>query len=221
MAEERVLSFINEHNRPYSVQLVSDMLAQFGLKKGPIQKALESLADSNKLVCKEFGKTKIYIPIQDPTQELSPEAMENLLQKKTKLQEEAKEVGERVHKLSQALQALNSTLTSQEIVERTTTAQTKVDELTKQLQQLKSGGILISAEEKAAVHEAFSANVRAWQKRKSIFNSIWGELQENLEGNQAELLEGMGVETDESLDLNLKEFQQLLPKKVRTTGSLR
>jgi hypothetical protein len=36
-----------------------------------------------------------------------------------------------------------------------------------------------------------------------------------LEGNQAELLESMGVETDESQDLDLKEFQQLLPKKMR------
>lgn len=44
-----------------------------------------------------------------------------------------------------------------------------------------------------------------------------GELQENLEGNQADLLEAMGVETDESLDLNLREFQQLLPKRARAT----
>jgi hypothetical protein len=51
-AEDKVLSFITEQNRPYSVQLVSDMLAQFGLKKGPIQKALESLAEANKINCK-------------------------------------------------------------------------------------------------------------------------------------------------------------------------
>lgn len=118
-----MLAFINEQNRPYSVQLVSDMLAQYGLKKGPTQKALESLAESQKVVCKvslphrrhllsfarvlkrflleqEFGKTKIYIPIHDLAQELSSEAFDDLMQKKTRLKQEAGEVTERVQKLS-------------------------------------------------------------------------------------------------------------------------
>lgn len=50
--EEQVLHFIRQQNRPFNSQLVADNLAQFGLKKGPIQKALDSLSDSSKIRCK-------------------------------------------------------------------------------------------------------------------------------------------------------------------------
>lgn len=50
--EEQVLHFIKQQNRPFNTQLVADNLAQFGLKKGPIQKALDSLSDASKIRCK-------------------------------------------------------------------------------------------------------------------------------------------------------------------------
>lgn len=86
-----MLHFIKQQNRPFNAQLVADNLAQFGLKKGPIQKALDSLSDAGKIRCKvsillkvmlirhimqslhiltvlalqEFGKTKIYVALQE------------------------------------------------------------------------------------------------------------------------------------------------------------
>lgn len=90
-AEDRVLSYITSENRPFNVQLVADMLAQFGVKKPQVQRAMDSLSESGKITCKaclylqitslhersgpyrkwhkfstqEFGKTKIYMPLQD------------------------------------------------------------------------------------------------------------------------------------------------------------
>lgn len=50
--EEQVLHFIKQNNRPYNTQLVADHLAQYGLKKGPIQKALDALSEAQKISCK-------------------------------------------------------------------------------------------------------------------------------------------------------------------------
>lgn len=52
------------HNRPWNALLVSDHLAQFGVKKAQVQRALDALCESNKLMCKEFGKAKLYLPLQ-------------------------------------------------------------------------------------------------------------------------------------------------------------
>jgi len=50
--EQQVFHFLKEQNRPYSTQLVADNLAQFGVKKGPIQKALDSLSEAAEIICK-------------------------------------------------------------------------------------------------------------------------------------------------------------------------
>lgn len=55
------------------MQGVADMLASQGFKKTQVDKALMALAESGKIRCKEFGKTKIFIPIQDGLPELEPE----------------------------------------------------------------------------------------------------------------------------------------------------
>ena len=41
------------------------------------------------------------------------------------------------------------------------------------LRELRSGGKLVTAEERAAVERAFLAAADAWAKRKRMFRSIW------------------------------------------------
>ena len=51
-ADERVLTFLQQQNRPYNAQGVTDHLAQFGVKKAQAQKALDALSESGKINCK-------------------------------------------------------------------------------------------------------------------------------------------------------------------------
>ena len=47
-----MLSFLQQQNRPYNAQGVTDHLAQFGVKKAQAQKALDALSESGKINCK-------------------------------------------------------------------------------------------------------------------------------------------------------------------------
>ena len=71
--EERVLQFIQQRNRPWNALGVSDHLAQFGIKKPQVQRALDALCDSGKITGKEFGKAKVYLPLQPDEAGLSKE----------------------------------------------------------------------------------------------------------------------------------------------------
>lgn len=51
-AEDSVLSFLRQQNRPYNAQGVTDHLAQFGVKKAQAQRALDALVESSKITCK-------------------------------------------------------------------------------------------------------------------------------------------------------------------------
>jgi hypothetical protein len=46
------------------------LLASQGVKKTQAEKALANLAGRGDIVCKEFGKTKIYFPSQNDYQEM-------------------------------------------------------------------------------------------------------------------------------------------------------
>jgi hypothetical protein len=56
------------------------------------------------------------------------------------------------------------------------------------LAALRSGAVLISAEDVAKVERHFTRMVEGWAKHKRIFMAIWNQVSENLEGKQV----GMG-----------------------------
>lgn len=52
VVEKKVLSFLNQRNRPYTLQVVADNLAHQKLTKKMVEQALKSLADDGKITRK-------------------------------------------------------------------------------------------------------------------------------------------------------------------------
>ncbi|KAK9828453.1 hypothetical protein WJX72_000067 [[Myrmecia] bisecta] len=215
MAEARVLNYIKEQNRPFNVQNIADMMAQFGIKKGQIQKAVDSLVEEGKVICKEFGKSKIYMPPQDEAEVLPKEEMDAKQKRLKELTEQATQEAEVLRGLQKELAGLNSSLTLEEITAQLETLQQQVSEKEKKVNTLRSGCVLVSKEQRAAVEKAFSQHMDQWQKRRRIFKNIWDSISENMDQNQADMFEEMGVETDEAAQVSHAELAQLAPKKAR------
>ena len=53
-----MFNYIKAENRPFNVQMVADMLAQFGVKKPQVQRAVDALAESGKITCKARHNAK-------------------------------------------------------------------------------------------------------------------------------------------------------------------
>eukprot|EP00803_Ostreobium_quekettii_P005610 evm.model.scf_3288.1 EVM.evm.TU.scf_3288.1 scf_3288:1644-2131(-) len=70
---DHVLDLLVRTNRPFNAQAVADMVAQHGFKKGQVQRSLEDLAESGRIAAKDFGKAKIYFPVQAGRRVLSKE----------------------------------------------------------------------------------------------------------------------------------------------------
>ncbi len=52
MAEQKVLQLMTQHNKPFNVQGLADFLATQGVKKAQVQKALDTLVESGKILMK-------------------------------------------------------------------------------------------------------------------------------------------------------------------------
>lgn len=63
MANEAVLKYLVDTNRPYSCADVTVNL-RGAYTKNAVQKALDALSESGKIKCKLYGKQKVYAALQ-------------------------------------------------------------------------------------------------------------------------------------------------------------
>jgi Fe2+ or Zn2+ uptake regulation protein len=98
--DDQILSLLQQQNKPFNLQSISDWLAQYGFKKPQIQRSLDALVEGGKVVVKvtstyqpnwssaywlvrcvkpmdlqEFGKTKIFLAPQKQNKVLPPEVL--------------------------------------------------------------------------------------------------------------------------------------------------
>lgn len=70
---------------------MADALQKFNLKKGAIQKALDTLADTGRISFKEYGKQKIYLARQDQFDIPDSEELTRMKEENAKFQEKISE----------------------------------------------------------------------------------------------------------------------------------
>lgn len=144
--------------------------------------------------------------------------MQELDRKQQQVREVSQQVastGDKVKELQKELRALENTLTVEQIEEQTAALQAQAAEQSTKLAGLKQGGRLVSAADRAAAEKALQANLRHWSKRRGIFRALWDSIRENIDANHKEMLEDMGIETDESVGEELSSYQRLFPKRAR------
>ena len=76
-AKTAVAAYMEAQNRPYSIQNVMDNM-HGRIHRKICQQVLDDLSDEKVLVCKEFGKAKIYLANQDKFPETSKEELADL-----------------------------------------------------------------------------------------------------------------------------------------------
>lgn len=59
-ADQRVLSYMQEANRPFNVQNVADMMAQYGIKKPQVERSLLALAERGDVVLKVLQAHRVH-----------------------------------------------------------------------------------------------------------------------------------------------------------------
>ena len=69
----------------------------------------------------------------------------------------------------------------------------------------------MTAEERQRVESKCARMVDHWRRRKSIFKAVWDPITENIEGKLSTLEDEIGVETDQSVGVDLGEFAALVP----------
>lgn len=205
-----VLNFVNEQNRPLNVQNVADFLQKFNLKKGAIQKALDSLADSGRISFKEYGKQKIYLARQDQFDIPNNEELNRMKEENAKLQEKLDEQRRAISEVEGEIKILQSNMTLEEIHNKGAKLSNEVMEMEKKLINLREGVTLVSPEERKAVERVYTEVLNQWRRRKRMFKDIWDAITENSPKDIKEFKEELGIEYDEDVGVSFQSSSALM-----------
>ncbi|WIA35040.1 hypothetical protein OEZ86_003531 [Tetradesmus obliquus] len=207
MAEAAVFHLIKTQNKPFGVQGLVDNLQTAGIKKAAVQKAVDALSDSGKITCKEFGKTKLYLPKQDGLEVLSKEDMEARKAEQKQLLEALQAAHKAAREAEAELRSWNNSMSVEEMRAKVAALTQQRDVQATKLSGLRSGAKLVSADERRAAEAGFRAAMEVWRKRRGVFRGIWDTISEGMEGKQSDLFEEIGVDTDEAAGVTYAELE--------------
>nr|AKI32375.1 homologous pairing protein 2 [Prasiolopsis sp. SAG 84.81] len=210
MAEDMCRGLLLRENKPFNTQGITDCLAQFGVKKGQAQKALDNLvAAADGIVCKEFGKTKLYFASQASVTCVSPEVMETKKQLNASLSQQNTDRAATIKRVGAELNALKGSLSLKQVEERIETLKQEVAENENKLKSVQTGSNVVSKAERQKVEQVFTANMGHWRKRRRVFQELWDAVSESISRRRADLFEEIGIEAD---DVELLKKQQQLER---------
>lgn len=172
---------------------------------------MASLASKGEIVCKEFGKTKIYFASQENRATLSDEELRDKMSRIEGLKKEVAGMAEAVGVLQQECKKLQSSKTLGEMEKEYDGLKGEAEELDGRLAVLRNGEVKqISPVEIKEVEKSIDSCLTAWKSRKRSFKNVWDTVSENLNGNQKDLFESIGIEEDEddvaALEKSVKAF---------------
>ncbi|KAJ7232788.1 TBPIP-domain-containing protein [Mycena haematopus] len=193
-AEDLVLDYVKRMNRPYGAVDVAANL-KGAVPKTAVQKILLALAEKGELVQKTYGKTSFFVANQAHVEAIPTERFADLEAEYTTIDDENKVLGAEVKALSSELTKLKSTPTDAELdAQILAITEAKADV---QLQPLRSGAPLISAEDLEQLETDWMKWRAQWVRRKKIFNDFWHLATDSLAPQDAmALAEDLGIEQD-------------------------
>ncbi|KAF8389784.1 hypothetical protein HHK36_024303 [Tetracentron sinense] len=211
-AEGIVLNFVNEQNRPLNSQNVADALQKYNLKKASVQKALDALSDSGRILFKEYGKQKIYLARQDQFDIPNSEELDRMKKENAKLQQELEDQRRAISEVEGDIKALQSNMTLEQIHVKEAKLRLEVEEMEEKVNKLRGGVTLVRPEDRKVIEEMYMDRISQWRRRKRIFKDLWDAITENSPKNLKEFKEELGIEYDEDVEVNLQSFCDLMPQ---------
>lgn len=200
-----VLDYLNMQNRPYSaVDIFNNLHKEYG--KVAVCKALDSLVADGKISSKTYNKQTVYVANQSQFPEVNDAELKEMEAQIGTMTQKLKDSTDAQRRLDSELQVLNNSLTTDD-------AQAQVAELTKvcshyeeKLKLLQSNTNAVSPEERQQTVKARTTYIKEWRKRKRMVTDITNTILEGYPRSKKDLLEEVGIETDEDAGIVIPDL---------------
>lgn len=201
-AEKAVLEYVKAQNRPYSSNdIFNNLHKEHG--KTAIIRALDQLAQDNKIKEKTYGKQKVYFADQDEFPDVAESELAAMDQEINAMTGELQDISRELQVREHLLSSLNNSLTTEQLVEQIKSATQERDKLASRLEKLTSNTNFVEPEVKDKIYKDSDKFVKEWRKRKRMASEMLEAILEGYPKGKKALIEETGVETDEDVNVVL------------------
>ncbi|VDD83123.1 unnamed protein product [Mesocestoides corti] len=195
---------MTRENRPFGLNdIVAALQKSHG--KAAVSKAVDELVLENSLVEKVNGKQRVFVVPQDKLPQPDSDELKDLDNEIINLSNDLQKLKEQVRTAESDLKVVQSSLSLEEAIERNAIVESKIEEIRKSIAAYGSG-VKITPEEFTKAHEKQKAAVSEWRKRKRLAMDIVDAIAEGYPKSRKQLMEDIGIETDEDRELSLASF---------------
>lgn len=205
-AEVVLVEYLNRANRPFSAINVFDNLHGL-IGKTVLPRMLDKLAEEGRIVAKTYGKFRLYWASQAQYGEISTSDVDAEAAAVAAVEAHAATVAAKKKELSTRVATLSNAMSAAELAKALGDTKSAVSEMRAKLERIKGGGTpLVSPAERAAVKKALDKYVKAWKERKRAVMDAVGMISEGMERKVKDVVDEIGVETDEAHGVNIRDF---------------
>ena len=162
--EQQILTYMVSKNRPYSaIDIFNNLHGEIG--KTQVVKSLSQLAKDGQIKEKEYGKAKIYAPLQEGLKKASEEELKEMDDQIQTLKDEIKSSKGILDEKNRTLSGICARLSLEEIAEKSSFYEDSISKLEEKLNALKSGStVLLTKSEISKLTENVEASEKVWRK---------------------------------------------------------
>ena len=194
---EKVLAYLRKQNRPYNTQDITNNLNK-EVGKTSVQRALDKYVSENKVKEKVYNKTKVYCIEQSIMPQLSDSEMKGIDSEISNCEVKTQNMKASIRGLESELSSLSNSLTLEETKLKLKLTTERCSEMESRLKSIQSSsGKRITQTEKARIQKQHTNNIQYWRKRKRLASEMLDQILENYPKSKRELLDEIGIETDE------------------------
>lgn len=205
-AEDRVINYLKEMNRPFGAVDISANIKGV-VSKTATQKILVAAAERGEITQKTYGKTVFFVANQATLEEVPSEKIQELTSEVSTLTENNKELSTRSKALQQELAKIKATPSDADLVTSITDIRQQVHQNLQLLLPLRHGAPTVTTEELENMEKDWKKYRAEWIYRKKIFRELWTSFTEAMVPSEVdELTEALGIEFDSEEHVDLERL---------------
>ncbi|EFC50517.1 predicted protein, partial [Naegleria gruberi] len=204
-ARQVVLDLFKKTNRPFNLQNVIDH-SKGQLKKAMATKCVDHYEKKGDLSVKVNGKTKIWWINQEGLEVLSKEELKEIDVEIKELQEELAQVRSEVTQLTNEKAKLLKAPKTEDLPAQIAKERADLEKKKEKLESLQSGSVkLCTMDEKKEALKSMDRYLKEWRLRKRLTKEIIDKISESTEKKPAEIIDDLGIDTDEIVGVSIDQ----------------
>ncbi|KAL0231081.1 hypothetical protein GEMRC1_010486 [Eukaryota sp. GEM-RC1] len=199
-ASIKAIDYINSNNRPFGAQNIVDGL-QGAISVPQMKKVLAELLEQEHITAQTYGKSLIYIPIQNPEDAPSQEELNDLDIQIKETRRSIVEQNETISHHQSQIKVLEAEPPDSDLPDLIEKLKTETKRLEAKLHSIVNEGNVVDESVRQKAIERYRFSLKQWQKRRLLCMDVVNTLADGMGAKPKEVAESISLETDSDVDI--------------------